>query len=107
MTLGQGLSVAAAVAGAVLAGLRWMRVAQREHYLSGSVTRFAWRWWVAWRPLNRLVIAQDTGTAIKGPVRADFFWGFGEDASQSAGRMRQNGRMWLLWPRGEALPRSD
>jgi membrane-bound lytic murein transglycosylase A len=52
------------------------------------------------RPLNRLVIAQDTGTAIKGPVRADFFWGFGEDASQSAGRMRQAGTMWILYPRG-------
>ena len=52
------------------------------------------------RPLNRLVIAQDTGTAIKGPVRADFFWGFGDDASQSAGRMRQTGTMWILYPRG-------
>ena len=52
------------------------------------------------RQLNRLVIAQDTGTAIKGPLRADFFWGFGEDASQSAGRMRQVGTMWVLYPRG-------
>jgi len=52
------------------------------------------------RPLNRLVVAQDTGTAIKGPVRADFFWGFGEEAGQSAGRMRQSGRMWILYPRG-------
>jgi membrane-bound lytic murein transglycosylase A len=52
------------------------------------------------RPLNRLVIAQDTGTAIKGVVRADFFWGFGEEAGQSAGRMRQSGRMWILYPRG-------
>ena len=52
------------------------------------------------RPLNRLVIAQDTGTAIKGAVRADFFWGFGDDAGQSAGRMRQSGRMWVLYPRG-------
>ncbi|HVY07276.1 MAG TPA: murein transglycosylase A [Burkholderiales bacterium] len=52
------------------------------------------------RPLNRLVVAQDTGTAIKGAVRADFFFGFGDDAGQSAGRMRQNGRMWILYPRG-------
>ncbi len=52
------------------------------------------------RPLNRLVIAQDTGTAIKGAVRADFFWGFGDEAGQSAGRMRQSGRMWILYPRG-------
>ncbi len=52
------------------------------------------------RPLNRLVLAQDTGTAIKGAVRADYFWGFGDVAGQSAGRMRQSGRMWLLYPRG-------
>ncbi len=52
------------------------------------------------RPLNRLVLAQDTGTAIKGAVRADFFWGFGDEAGQSAGRMRQSGRMWILYPRG-------
>ena len=52
------------------------------------------------RPLNRLVVAQDTGTAIKGAVRADFFWGFGDEAGQSAGRMRQSGRMWILYPRG-------
>ena len=52
------------------------------------------------RPLNRLVVAQDTGSAIKGAVRADFFWGFGDEAGQSAGRMRQSGRMWILYPRG-------
>ncbi|HEX4985463.1 MAG TPA: MltA domain-containing protein [Burkholderiales bacterium] len=52
------------------------------------------------QPLNRLVLAQDTGTAIKGAVRADYFFGFGETAGQSAGRMRQNGRMWLLYPKG-------
>ncbi|MDR0233665.1 MAG: MltA domain-containing protein, partial [Zoogloeaceae bacterium] len=50
-------------------------------------------------PLNRLVVAQDTGGAIKGGVRADFFWGFGENAGQQAGRMKQKGRMWLLLPR--------
>jgi membrane-bound lytic murein transglycosylase A len=52
------------------------------------------------RPLNRLMVAQDTGTAIKGAVRADFFWGFGDEAGQSAGRMRQTGRLWILYPRG-------
>jgi membrane-bound lytic murein transglycosylase A len=52
------------------------------------------------RPLNRLVVAQDTGAAIKGAVRADYFWGFGDEAAQSAGRMRQSGRMWILYPRG-------
>jgi membrane-bound lytic murein transglycosylase A len=51
-------------------------------------------------PLNRLVFAQDTGGAIKGAVRADFFWGFGDIAGSKAGRMRQSGRMWVLFPKG-------
>ncbi|MFA5824401.1 MAG: MltA domain-containing protein [Gallionellaceae bacterium] len=51
-------------------------------------------------PLNRLMYAQDTGGAIKGAVRADFFWGFGELAGIQAGRMKQPGRMWVLFPRG-------
>jgi membrane-bound lytic murein transglycosylase A len=55
-------------------------------------------------PLRRLMLAQDTGGAIKGVVRADFFWGFGESAGANAGRMRQEGRMWLLWPKGQPLP---
>lgn len=56
-------------------------------------------------PLQRLMMAHDTGGAIRGAVRADFFWGSGEEAGTLAGRMRQQGRMWLLWPRGAALPR--
>jgi membrane-bound lytic murein transglycosylase A len=48
--------------------------------------------------------AHDTGGAIRGVVRADFFWGTGDEAGAQAGRMRQEGRMWLLWPRGAALP---
>ena len=56
------------------------------------------------QPLRRLVIAQDTGSAIRGAVRADFFWGFGEDAAQQAGRMKQPGRMWLLWPKAATPP---
>jgi len=55
-------------------------------------------------PLERLMIAQDTGGAIRGPVRADFFWGTGEDAGLLAGRMRQQGRMWVLLPRGMPVP---
>ena len=50
-------------------------------------------------PLNRLVMAQDTGGAIRGGVRADFFWGFGNAAGELAGRMKQRGRMWVLLPR--------
>ena len=58
-------------------------------------------------PLIRLVAAHDTGGAIRGAVRADFFWGTGESAGIAAGRMRQNGKLWLLWPRGAPLPRLD
>jgi len=58
--------------------------------------------------LERVVVAQDTGGAIRGPVRADFFWGFdaveGQSAADLAGRMRSPGRLWLLWPRGETAP---
>ncbi|MFN2646459.1 MAG: murein transglycosylase A [Burkholderiales bacterium] len=57
--------------------------------------------------LERLMAAHDTGGAIRGIVRADFFWGTGPEAGVNAGRMRQPGRMWLLWPRGEPLPRVD
>jgi membrane-bound lytic murein transglycosylase A len=58
------------------------------------------------RPMQRLVIAQDTGGAIRGTVRADFFWGFGHEAGEQAGRMRQPLRMWMLWPKGLGLPKS-
>ena len=55
-------------------------------------------------PLERLMAAHDTGGAIRGVVRGDFFWGTGVEAGAQAGRMRQQGRMWLLWPTGEPLP---
>ncbi len=57
------------------------------------------------RPLERLMLAQDTGGAIRGPQRADFFWGFGDEAGREAGRMRQSGEMWLLWPNGAEPPK--
>ena len=57
------------------------------------------------QPLRRLMAAQDTGGAIRGAVRADFYWGTGNEAGALAGRMRQRGRMWVLWPRGEGPPR--
>lgn len=56
------------------------------------------------QPLNRLMLAQDTGGAIRGAVRADFFWGFGEDAAREAGRMKQALRMWVLLPLDYAMP---
>lgn len=51
------------------------------------------------RALRRLVIAQDTGGAIKGPIRGDYFWGTGEAALEHAGRMRSRGGYYLLLPR--------
>lgn len=50
-------------------------------------------------PLERLVFAQDTGVAIVGGVRADFYWGSGDRAAENAGRMKQTGRMWVLLPK--------
>jgi membrane-bound lytic murein transglycosylase A len=51
------------------------------------------------RPLRRLVVAQDTGGAIKGPVRGDLFWGAGPRAEAAAGTMNARGRYVLLLPR--------
>jgi membrane-bound lytic murein transglycosylase A len=53
-------------------------------------------------PLQRLVMAQDTGGAIKGAVRVDYFFGFGGQAPDNAGRMKQQGRVWVLLPRASA-----
>jgi len=55
-------------------------------------------------PLQRLVVAQDTGGAIRGPVRADLFFGFGPEAGSQAGMMKHDGEMWLLWPKGAPPP---
>lgn len=52
------------------------------------------------RGLNRLIVAQDTGSAIKGAVRVDFFWGYGDNAGQSAGKMKDKGYVWMLLPNG-------
>ncbi len=49
--------------------------------------------------LQRLVMAQDTGGAIRGAIRADFFWGFGNAAGELAGRMKQKGALWILLPK--------
>jgi membrane-bound lytic murein transglycosylase A len=51
------------------------------------------------KPLRRLVLAQDTGSAITGAVRADYFWGWEIDAAEKAGRMKQPLHLWVLWPR--------
>jgi membrane-bound lytic murein transglycosylase A len=50
-------------------------------------------------PLRRLMVAQDSGGAIKGPVRGDVFWGTGARAEAIAGRMRAQGRYMVLLPK--------
>lgn len=55
-------------------------------------------------PVIRPVAAQDTGGAITGEVRADLFWGTGDNAGELAGHMKQDGRIWMLWPKGAPLP---
>lgn len=51
-------------------------------------------------PLQRLMMAQDTGGAIRDGVRADFYWGTGEYAGKMAGGMKQSGKLWVLLPKG-------
>ena len=55
-------------------------------------------------PLRRLMVAQDTGGAISGPVRGDVFWGFGPDAEARAGAMRARGRDYFLLPKALQPP---
>ena len=55
-------------------------------------------------PLKRLMVAQDTGGAIKGGVRADFYWGAGNEAGAKAGAMKQQGKIWVLLPKEFELP---
>jgi membrane-bound lytic murein transglycosylase A len=58
------------------------------------------------RTLRRAVVNQDTGGAIVGAIRADLFWGSGDQAALKAGLMRDPGRLWVLWPVGEEPPAS-
>ena len=48
--------------------------------------------------IRKMMITQDTGGAIRGPVRGDYFWGFGPDAELNAGKMKSKGRYWILLP---------
>jgi len=51
------------------------------------------------QPLQRLMLAQDTGGAIRGAVRADFFAGTGPQAGELASKVKQDLQRWVLWPR--------
>lgn len=70
----------------------------------GAPVYLATTWPLSSRPLNRLMLGQDSGGAIRGAIRADFFWGFGPDAAREAGRMRQPLRMWVLLPKTFKVP---
>ena len=48
------------------------------------------------------MMAQDTGSAIRGPLRFDYFWGFGAEAGEKAGRQKHEGSAWMLAPKGVA-----
>jgi len=57
--------------------------------------------------INRLMVAQDTGSAIKGAQRADIFLGTGNDAGRAAGKIRDPGRMVVLMPIEEAYAKAE
>ncbi len=59
------------------------------------------------QPLQKIVFAQDIGSAIKGAVRGDYFWGHGEEALLEAGRMHQTGRDFILIPREITVEADD
>lgn len=73
----------------------------------GAPVFIATTWPNTSRPLQQLMVAQDTGGAIKGAVRADFFWGLGNEAGAMAGRMKQDGRLWVLLPRAESAQTAE
>lgn len=58
------------------------------------------------QPLQQGMLAQDTGGAIRGRVRGDFYWGTGAQAGQAAGTTKQTLKMWMLWPKGVPLPKN-
>ena len=51
------------------------------------------------------MMAQDTGGAINGGVRADFYWGQGKSAGSKAGSMKQSGEMWVMLPKEFNFPK--
>lgn len=96
--LPDGLSGPLGALGVPLTGGRSVAVDPR-HIPLGAPLFLATSWPLSDKPLNRLMVAQDTGGAIRGAVRADFYWGCGDTAGHLAGRMKQKGRAWVLMPR--------
>lgn len=84
--------------GVALTPLRSIAV-DRRHIPLGSLVYLQTTHPVTGQPMNRLMVAQDTGGAIRGVKRADVFWGFGPEAGHAAGLMKAPARMWVLQPR--------
>lgn len=88
--------------------------AQRSMAVDGALLPLGAPFWIdtswpagtdrAGQPLRRLMIAQDVGGAIKGPVRGDLFWGTGAAALEVAGRLKQPGRYFILLPKTVPIP---
>ncbi|MFA5516338.1 MAG: MltA domain-containing protein [Desulfuromonadales bacterium] len=95
--LGENFDMPPGALGVPLTPARSLAVDPRTTPL-GAPVFLATTWPNSPTPLKQLMVAQDTGGAIKGAVRADFFWGAGEEAGAYAGRMKQSGRMWVLLP---------
>ena len=94
---GSGASGPVGALGVALTPERSIAVDPR-HIPLGAPVFIATTWPDSALPLARLVLAQDTGGAIRGAVRADFYWGSGAEAGSLAGKMRQKGRLWALMP---------
>ena len=78
--------------------------------MTGGFTRWGAPVWVDIEPIasvgegriQKLMIAQDTGGAIKGPLRGDVFWGAGSYAADVAGKMNARGNIYVLTPKSVA-----
>ena len=79
----------------------------RKYIPLGAPIFLSTTWPNSSKPLNQLMMAQDTGGAIGGGVRVDFFWGQGDKAGQLAGRMKQGGKVWVLLPKTFKLKKGD
>ena len=79
----------------------------RKYIPLGAPIFLSTTWPNSSKPLNQLMMAQDTGGAIGGGVRVDFYWGQGDKAGQLAGRMKQGGKVWVLLPKTFKLKKGD
>ena len=79
----------------------------RKYVPLGAPVFLSTTWPNSNKALNQLMMAQDTGGAIGGGVRIDFYWGQGEKAGRFAGSMKQQGKVWVLLPKTFKLKKGD